>query len=655
MTGKQVFSTFVASDRLREVVESCKSAMLFTEVVMPQFRMWVAVAIASTLSQIALAELPTADAILQIHQANRSKLSRLHLQLVQTEEATEAEVAQSRRSDDNQSLFLDAARKMLEGKVEDLEIQFDGKTLKGEEAKKILTEVVAAQSREERRRQPRAERKAFQTLTPMEFFFHGDDYQFRQSQKHFRSADELADWTFQTIPLTSESLAANYRQTMIFSRSHLANPPSRWWSRGSSCNAYIMKKHLSDVMHVHLPPYTEMTGSRWDCRHHYDHFFSQSADKYQVIRQEQVEGQELTVVDVDVPIGAGSQGFLCYRAWLDLNRGAMPIKVFHSQGVAGKRATDSLDWRAPSETITTHKVREFANGAFYPSKVVLEQWGDDPNARQLTKDEVAEVRAGKRVIPRVVHRRRTWDCSLVEAEPAVDDRFFVLPFAPDEKIFDHDAEKVIGELPVQPVPKVGEPAPPLTIARWLDGKPRTLNDFKGQVVVLNFWGLWCSACRSEIPDLKAIQEKFRDQPVVFVAIHSAESRTEELAGRIAAFQKEQDWHVLGAIDSGRMVEDSVTVSAYGVDHFPFLLIIGPDGKVVYADPAADGPDCDEDDPVVMAAFEKTFKDFWELRFKAVGEPWPLNESLDEKSQTEIYKRVQWKFLVKQIDAAIPRK
>lgn len=619
---------------------------------MLQLRLLVAVAVAVSLPSIASAELPTADQILQIHRANRTKLARLHLQLVQTEEATAAEAADSRKSDDNHVLFAQVAAKMLESKLEDMQIEFDGKTLKGEEAKAILTQIVAEQKRNSRQR---SERKAFQMFTPMEFFLDGDDYQFREARSHLKTVDELAGWKFLDVPLTAESLATDFHKTMIFSRSHLTNPRSRWWSMGSVCNAYIMQKHLCDVMHLHLPPYTEVTGSRWDCRHGYDHFFSQAAEKYRVIRQDKIDNTELTVVDVEVPIGADSKGLLCYRAWLDLKRGATPIKLFHSQGIAGNVVVDRFESQDPNEITVTHEVRELPNGAFYPSKVVLEQWGNDPDAPQLTKDEIAEVRAGKRKPQRAVHRRRTWECTLVDVETKFDEDFFILPFSPDEKVFDHDAEKMIGALESQPVPKIGQQAPPLKIARWLDGRPRTLDDLKGQVVVLDFWGLWCRGCREEVTNLKVLQEKFHDRPVVFIAIHSAESKTDALAARITEFQKEKGWKFIGAIDSGRMVEDSATTMAYGVDHFPFMVVIGPDGKVVYADPAADGPECDEDNPIVMAAFEKTFNDYWQLRFKAVGEAWPMNEGLDQKAQVEIYQRVQLKYVIQQIESAIPKK
>ena len=45
----------------------------------------------------------------------------------------------------------------------------------------------------------------------------------------------------------------------------------------------------------------------------------------------------------------------------------------------------------------------------------------------------------------------------------------------------------------------------------LDGKPVTLADSKGKVILLNFWATWCGPCRAEIPDLVELQNKYKDR------------------------------------------------------------------------------------------------------------------------------------------------
>jgi thiol-disulfide isomerase/thioredoxin len=65
---------------------------------------------------------------------------------------------------------------------------------------------------------------------------------------------------------------------------------------------------------------------------------------------------------------------------------------------------------------------------------------------------------------------------------------------------------------------------PHLVLKTIDGKTLDSNDFKGKVVLVNFWATWCPPCRDEIPDLIKLQEHYKDQLVV-IGISSKWSRS----------------------------------------------------------------------------------------------------------------------------------
>jgi peroxiredoxin len=66
---------------------------------------------------------------------------------------------------------------------------------------------------------------------------------------------------------------------------------------------------------------------------------------------------------------------------------------------------------------------------------------------------------------------------------------------------------------------VGKVAPEIT-GKDLDGKEIRLSDYRGQVVVLEFSGEWCGACRLEYPYQKLLADLYRDRPLTILSVNS---------------------------------------------------------------------------------------------------------------------------------------
>jgi len=78
-------------------------------------------------------------------------------------------------------------------------------------------------------------------------------------------------------------------------------------------------------------------------------------------------------------------------------------------------------------------------------------------------------------------------------------------------------------------------AAPAFVARDLDGREISTASLRGKVVLINFWATWCPPCRAEIPDLVALQEKYRDQ-LQIIGISEDEGGPEVVRRFVAAHQ-----------------------------------------------------------------------------------------------------------------------
>ena len=114
-----------------------------------------------------------------------------------------------------------------------------------------------------------------------------------------------------------------------------------------------------------------------------------------------------------------------------------------------------------------------------------------------------------------------------------------------------------------------------------NGVRHTLSDYKGKVVLLNFWATWCGPCKMEMPDLQAVYEDYgknqEDVVILGVANPKTPSRPQNsdvTTVEVAAFLQEGGYTYPTAMD-----ETGQVFLQYGVSAFPTTFMITPEGKV----------------------------------------------------------------------------
>jgi peroxiredoxin len=114
--------------------------------------------------------------------------------------------------------------------------------------------------------------------------------------------------------------------------------------------------------------------------------------------------------------------------------------------------------------------------------------------------------------------------------------------------------------------------PPMLELKDLDGRLHRLSDYRGRVVLINFWATWCAPCRDEMPSIQELKRKLSGRPFVVLAVN-----LDEPESRIRNFltQVKVDFTVL--LDPDRQV-----AKAWQARVLPASFVIGPDGRIRYS-------------------------------------------------------------------------
>jgi len=134
---------------------------------------------------------------------------------------------------------------------------------------------------------------------------------------------------------------------------------------------------------------------------------------------------------------------------------------------------------------------------------------------------------------------------------------------------------------------VGEIAPDWQLNN-ADGKVHSLVQYRGKVIVMDFWATWCGPCAKVMPRLQKLHEKLSDKGVVVIGVNSWEKSDP------VALMKQKGYSYQLLLNGEQIAE------AYKVTMLPVVYIVGLDGKIIYCREGESQKD-------LLAVIEKYFK------------------------------------------------
>ncbi len=502
---------------------------------------------------------PTLDTLRQGVQSNRSRFASLRV------------------SWESETKYLPAWFALNEQRATDLEQQSAKTGLAEDEKQNLLAQ--ATQLRDSNRYNQAPYRQLF------DFWTDGRGFQIRLPRP---GVEVRRREPFPSNPLTPVILAQVYPTTCIFSWAPAQTGACRAWlgidPRDGSSHASVSDQGVErSVVNFQFPPLGRRAAS-WGTDamgHPMDGCLGSTDGEFQVLGTRDVRGRK-TILLERVSGGTAVQGLTTHpgqllaveitRYWLDPAQGFLPLRVESGGGWKwdGKVLGRWEDW-ARYRIYDLVEVATVGSG-FYPQKSITTAYFGDPALAQNPAD-IDKLIAGAAVPYKTVpYQQTTWTATRIENDREMPAAMFSPRFPEDTDVLDtanSAAPIAVGSL------RIGDPAPAWVVAEWTDGKSHSLAEFRNRLILIDFWGVWCSPCIHAIPAMEIVQKKYPNQ-LACVGIHTAGAQVEKVRETLTRLKLTFPC----AIDCGS-ARQGTTCRAYGVSSFPHMVLINREGKIAW--------------------------------------------------------------------------
>jgi thiol-disulfide isomerase/thioredoxin len=153
--------------------------------------------------------------------------------------------------------------------------------------------------------------------------------------------------------------------------------------------------------------------------------------------------------------------------------------------------------------------------------------------------------------------------NMTENPPAPSDLSWYYSSYTDE----YKPDKSVDLTPIQ----VGQTPPALVLKQFESGSPISLEQYKGKVVLIEFWIAHCGFCIAAVPKLNQIARAFKDRDFQLISVNMYDP------GQTIDLFKSKN-----APEFPILIEGEAAAISYGVGSYPGLVLIGKDGKVAYS-------------------------------------------------------------------------